>query len=114
MKDINEMSDHELLMELVAEKRRRDKIRYLKLACYGVVFLCILYAGFRFVPKVMAAIDSYNQVIAKYDALAEQLQGTRDQIDGIAKQFGDGTMEKLKSLIDTMSSFLERIGFGGF
>ena len=42
MKNIEEMSDHELLMELVAEKRRQDKLRYLKYAFYGLIGLAFV------------------------------------------------------------------------
>ena len=111
MKDINEMNDHELLMELVSEKRRRDRIRYVKLACYGVLLCFVAYLGFTYVPKIIDTVNNIKDVIAKYDALAEQLQGTTQNIDAITSQFQDGTMEKLKSLVETLSSLLGRFGF---
>ncbi len=111
MKDINEMSDHELLMELVVDKRRRDKLRYVKIAFYGIICLFIVYLGFKYVPKIKELVDSYKQIAAKYDALADELQGTSGKINELASQFSDGTIEKMKSLVGTLSDFLARFGF---
>ena len=43
MKKIEEMTDHELLMELVAEKRQRDAQKKIKIAIWIAAAILILY-----------------------------------------------------------------------
>ncbi|MBQ6334763.1 MAG: hypothetical protein IJI46_06835 [Erysipelotrichaceae bacterium] len=111
MKNIEEMSDHELLMELVAEKRRQDKLRYLKYAFYGLIGLAFVVLCYIYVPKIVEMYKAYKQMVDKVNELTSQLQGTSDKINSLIDDVSDGTIEKLKSLVDVLNSVLGRFGF---
>ena len=65
MKDYNSMTDHEILMELLQDKRRNDRNRYIKYAFIGVIALLIAGSLMVYVPKVLAVINKYNEIMDK-------------------------------------------------
>jgi len=69
MKDINEMSDHELLMELVEEKRRNDKIRYIKYGIYAVLALIVIILCIKYIPMIVDMVNRYNALMESLSRL---------------------------------------------
>jgi len=103
MKDINEMSDHELLMELVEEKRRNDKIRCIKYGIYAVLALIVIILCIKYIPMIVDMVNRYN-------ALMEQLEQTNTSINQLVDSVGEDTGAKLKELVDSIYSLLRRFG----
>lgn len=103
MKDIETMSDHELLMELVAEKRRNDKIRYIKYGFYGLIGVFLIVLCFIYVPKI---VDFYNRFNAVMDQLSEATNSVRRVSDSISTE----TIESFKSIVDAIKTLLGRFG----
>ena len=103
MKEIEMMSDHELLMELVAEKRRNDRIRYIKYGIYGVIGLAVAVMCFIYVPKI---IDFYNKFNKVMDQLSEATNSVRRVSDSISTE----TIESFNSVVEAIKSLLGRFG----
>jgi len=103
MKEIEMMSDHELLMELVAEKRRNDRIRYIKYGLYGVIVLLLAALCFIYVPKI---IDFYNKFNKVMDQLSEATNSVRRVSDSISTE----TIESFNSVVEAIKSLLGRFG----
>ncbi len=103
MKEIEMMSDHELLMELVAEKRRNDRIRYIKYGIYGVIGLAVIVMCFIYVPKI---IDFYNKFNKVMDQLSEATNSVRRVSDSISTE----TIESFNIVVEAIKSLLGRFG----
>ena len=103
MKDIESMSDHELLMELVAEKRRNDKIRYVKYSIWGVVLLAAVVVGFIYVPKIIAFYNRFNAVM-------DTLNDVSNSVKRVSDSISTDTIESLNSVVEIFKQLLG--GFG--
>ena len=103
MKDIEEMSDHELLMELVAEKRRNDKIRYMKYGCYGIIILGVVVLCCIYIPKVVAFYNRFNAVMEQLDAATNSVKRVSDSIS-------TETIESFNSVVEAIRQLLGRFG----
>ena len=103
MKEIEMMSDHELLMELVAEKRRNDRIRYIKYGIYGVIVLLLAALCFIYVPKIIDFYSKFNNVM---DQLSEATNSVRRVSDSISTE----TIESFNSVVEAIKSLLGRFG----
>ena len=103
MKEIEEMSDHELLMELVAEKRRNDRIRYVKYGVYGIIFLGVAVLCFIYVPKIVAF---YNRV----NAVMEQLDAATNSVKRVSDSISTETIEAFNSVVEAIRQLLGRFG----
>ena len=103
MKNIEEMTDHELLMELVAEKRQRDVQKKIRIAIWIAIGILIIYLLWIYVPKI---IEIYN----KWDAMFEQIQSTGQKVDGVVEDIKNGPLKSLQSGIDSISGFLKKLG----
>ena len=107
-KNISEMSDRELLEELVKAKRRDDRINritlYIKLGVRAVILvLCAMY-----LPKIYRAVSQY----LKYTkAVYEAITGIEEKL----KVFGDIDTESFKSTFEKLAEFADKFTsfFGG-
>ena len=111
MKDINEMSDHEILIELLEEKRRNDRIRYIQYAFDAVVILALLVLGFIYIPKIVSFVKQVNQLIEDSQQLVGRLNLTEVKIDEFVNSFGSDTGEKMKEFIERFEALMSRFGF---
>ena len=108
--EIEEMSDHELLMELVAEKRRNDRIRLIR---YGIdllimIFVCIL--AWIYIPKIVKIIDQFNDLMKNYGELVGKLNSTDLKINEFMEAF-DSDFGNMKEFMEQFSALMGRFGF---
>ena len=104
MKDYSQMSDHELLMELVKEKRRSDKIRYIRYGIHALILLAIVVVGIIYVLKIVA-------VIRRYNAFMDQMEGLNDKVSSFVNEGTIGLLDSVKSIMEKVQSLLGRFGF---
>ena len=104
MKDYSEMNDHELLMELVKEKRQNDKIRYVRYGIYILLFLTIAVFAYIYVPKIVAVIDRYNRFV-------EQVEGLSDKVNSIVNEETISLLDSVKSVMEKIQSLFSKFGF---
>ena len=111
MININEMSDHEILMELIEEKRRNDRIRYIQYAFDAVVIIALVILGFIYIPKIVNFVRQVNQLIEDYKQLVGRLNLTEGKIDEFMNSFGSDTGLKMKEFIEKFEALMSRFGF---
>ena len=104
MKDYSQMSDHELLMELVKEKRKNDKIRYVRCGFYAVVLLAVIVIGAVYVPKIVAVIRRYNQFM-------DQMEGLNDKVSSFVNEGTVNLLDSVKSILEKIQKLLGGFGF---
>ena len=97
------MSDHELLMELVAEKRRNDKIRYISYGIKGAICLAAVIMCFIYVPKI---IEFYN----RFNAIMDQLNKVSASVIRVSDSISTETIESFKKVVEAISQLLGRFG----
>ena len=103
MKDIENMSDHELLMELVAEKRRNDRFSYIDYGVKGVICLVVVILCFIYVPKI---IEFYN----KFNAVMDQLNAVSASVKRVSDSISTDTIETLNGFVEALKQLLGRFG----
>lgn len=103
MKDFNEMTDHEILMELIEEKRKNDKLKTIKYAIYGTVLFLFVVALLIYVPKILKIINVYNDFI-------KQFNDTNTKINDLIESFDPEITKQLAEFIEQIKKMLG--GFG--
>ena len=109
VKNLENMSDRELLEELVKEKRRNDILRYVSYAFYAIVMIFILVLYFKYAPIIKQMIEDYNQIVKTvndFSASIEQITNSIDpktfeKINEISESFDPSTFEKIKEFSDS-------------
>ena len=104
MKDYSQMSDHELLMELVKEKRRNDKLRYIRYGFYALILLAIIVVGAIYIPKIVAVIRRYNQFM-------DQMEGLNDKVSSFVNEGTIGLLDSVKSIMEKVQALFAGFGF---
>ncbi len=110
-KPVEEMSERELLMELVTEKRRQDKARVVKYAVLAAVIIAIAVLAIIYVPKIVnaykALMETYSQVqelsLEAEDALG-QVEGAVEKAHETMDNINDTLNNKLNPAIDSYNS----------
>ena len=103
MKSIGEMSDHEMLVELMKDKKKRDTWRAAKMVCYVLVIATVVAVAFIYAPKIVNAVKEIQALMNKINSLA-------DQTSGVMNNFGSDTVTQLKSAIEKLNSLLSALG----
>ncbi len=80
-RNIEEMSDHELLMELIAEKRRNDRLRYIRYGIIAAVALFVIIELSIWLPKINAALDTYYSLVNEVQSTTDSLKNFVGKID---------------------------------
>ena len=96
MKNIEEMSDRELLEELVAAKRRDQIIEYIK---WGVIAVFLDASN-----TLINDLEATNQQIN--DVMGQLNDGSLEQLKELLNSMNDGSIDKLKELIEKLNSIL--------
>ncbi len=106
-KAIEDMSDRELLEELIAEKRRADKVRYVKYAVWAVILIALAYLLYRYLPPVIKTVQEIRQATQQIEQelgkLNDNIESIRGTVDGIRQSGSDAlerAIEKLNSLLE--------------
>ena len=131
-KDIQSMSDHELLMELVAEKRKLERLRHIKEICLAILLVIVVILGCVYIPKILApfrqfqemsgqlqaALNRFNASMDSYEQLSDQARSLFDQLGSLDLSKLQETMDQLRSLnlpelqetADKLSQLVSRVG----
>ena len=101
LKPIAAMTDHEMLVELMQEKRRSDRARKIRYMIAGALLLLIAILLYKYLPPAIRYFRSLGESL-------ETIRGGVDSVRGVA----DNVNDKINSLWDKLSS-LFRWGSGG-
>lgn len=127
-KDIDNMSEKELLAELVRQGRRAERADMIKICVLGVALLAIVVLALVYIPKIVAPIhqlsDSMEQIEASFyeaervlssfdEKTIDQFKQTMESLNETSQQarvfmdkLKDSGLDKLQSTIEGLSSSL--------
>ena len=103
MKNYEEMSDHELLMELIADKRRREKLDIIKYAMLATILVAVIVGGIIIGSKIMNTLNSYNQMIL-------DLQNSTQNLTDMFNNFETNSSNEISSYIENLKELLKTFG----
>jgi len=124
MKDMQEMTDRELLMELLEDKRRQEKERKVKYWVLAAVVLVIAVLLVIYIPKAAAFFDNVNRTMAMMETEVDNIKVSFDsamqKIDelensGLAdlaelsEQLKGIDFDALGQMIERMNTFMEKL-----
>ncbi len=96
MKKIEEMSDRELLEELVKEKRINDLVQWIAIGLVVALLIFIYVQIQKYMPILTDLVNRSNQLMS-------DLENTSSQINELIASVDDGSIEKLKNIIDQLN-----------
>lgn len=108
-KSIEEMTDHEMLTELLREKRREENWRYVKLGVYALIIVAIAILCAIYLPPVIAYFRRLNESIQQIQQALQQLQNTTDSVKSTVAELGESGAEALHSAVDKLNELLEKV-----
>ena len=103
MKNYEEMSDHELLMELIADKRRREKLDIIKYAMLATILVAVIVGGIIVGSKIINTLNSYNQMIL-------DLQNSTQNLTDMFNNFETNSSNEISSYIENLKELLKTFG----
>ena len=80
-KNIGNMTDHELLEELVLQGRRAERMSRVKICLVAVLLLLVAILALVYIPKIMAPIRQLNESMIEIRGTMEKAQTILDQFD---------------------------------
>ncbi len=96
-KEIEKMSERELLMELVEEKRRAEKWRLVRLCAVGAVVLALAILCAVYVPRIVESVQRFNEAVTS-------LQNTTNQIQSFYNGVKDAGLDKLSEAAENIDA----------
>lgn len=114
MKKIEEMSDRELLEELVREKRFNDVAQWIAVGLVVALLVFIYIQIGKYAPLFSDLINRANQLMSDLENTSSQVNelvasvndGSIEKLKNIIDQLNDGSIDKLKELIENLSSIM--------
>ena len=115
--EISAMTDHELLMELVEEQRRQERMRRVKTILWIAAALAVFVLACVYVPKLSALLRHYNAVMNSLESATARVNDSLDEfktLAGEAQGFFDQVnqlgLDKLQEALDELRGALQQIG----
>lgn len=95
-----DMSDRELLMELVEEKRRAETWRYIQLVWYLIILLAVVILAVKFLPPVISFFKDLHDMLESVQQTSQEIsQGYHDFTESFNNiNLGNGI--SFKDLVD--------------
>ncbi len=104
MKKYEEMSDHELLMELVRDKKLRDRMRIVKIVFWAAVLIALAVLAYRYIPPVIATVQKWSTIL-------EETEKTLQRVNDFSNSISEEAIQSIKNTVEKIAQFLQRLGF---
>ena len=101
-KDIERMSDNELLQELVRQGRRCERASRLRTAMIAALLLTIIVLALVYIPKIMAPLRQVSEGMG-------QIEATMGQVSEFFSKFDDETLQKFERAMDSLHETSEQV-----
>ena len=101
---IGEMSDHEMLVELMKDKKKRDTWRIVRIAAAVVIVAVIAVMALKYVPRIIALAEEAQNLMGRINSMV-------DQVGGVMDNLGEDSLNQLKSSIEKLNSLLSLFNF---
>ena len=95
-KNTGNMTDHELLEELVLQGRRAERMSRIKICLVVVLLLLVAILALVYIPKIMAPIRQLNES-------KNEIRGTMEKAQTILNEFDGETIDKFKQTMESLS-----------
>lgn len=116
---LENMTDHEILVELLKEKRLRDRLRYVKIAAIVVVLIAVVVFAVKFVVPISNYTKEINQSMTRIEAEVESVKlQAEDTMKTINDKLSEVDMDSVKSFteklkgidFDSIEGVIEKLG----
>lgn len=108
MDNIEELQDHEILMELLQEKRERDNQKRTQTIIMWIIIAAVAIALAICIPKVIDMYHRYNQAMKYIDTVYTQVEDVLNTYSGtfekVAKLDVDGLVKTLNEISSIFNS----------
>ncbi|MBR3227959.1 MAG: hypothetical protein IKF68_05385 [Erysipelotrichaceae bacterium] len=115
MTDKELLNDHELLMELVEEKRRSEKTDKYKFYLIIAFLLALFVMVFVFLNRIYTTVASYGEVMGQVEQMADQVDAFIKESQGSLTQLNEAlnkeTIDQLKTVLDQLEKIGKIFGF---
>ena len=112
---VETMTERELLMELVNEKRRQEKIRYIKWGITAVIIILVVVLLIVYLPPVVKTIKKVDSAVDMMQSEIDNIKGSFDdameklsEFEAIAEEFSD--FDDLKEKLAGLEEIGEKLG----
>lgn len=112
-KEIESMTDRELLQELVLQGRRNERANNIKSAVLAALVLAIVILALVCIPKIMAPIRELN---ANMDGIKSAMSGVEQFVSGFSPDMAlklESTLDSLNETSDQARTMMERLKDSG-
>lgn len=109
MRTVEEMTERELLEELIVQKRREQTARRIKGGVCVLLLAVLTAALLRYLPPVIAYFQQLRETV---EQVQENLQQLRNAADGITETVGglrDAGQETLQDAVERLNELLGRL-----
>ena len=103
-KPIEEMSDHEMLVELLREKRRAGTLRYVKIAVYSAIIIAIGILCAIYLPPIIAYLT-----VQQIQQAMQQIQSATDSVRDTVAGIGESGADALREASEKLNELLEKV-----
>lgn len=105
------MTERELIMELVIDRRREEKIRYIKYGIIAAVLILIVILLLVYLPPIVRTFDKIDGAVDMLQTEIDNIKGSFDEAMGKLSEF-EAMAEEFSSLGDLKEKFaaLEELG----
>lgn len=102
MKKVEEMTDRELLMELVIDRRRQAVLRYVRMAIWTVVIVAAVVLVYKYMPVLTAYTKEVRVVFGDVKVITEK--GVE-----IVNGLDQDTVDTINRLVSELKRILEAL-----
>lgn len=108
-KPIEEMSDHEMLVELLREKRRAETLRYVKISVYAAIIITIGILCAIYLPPIIAYFRKLNETVQQIQQAMQQVQSATDSVRDTVAGIGESGADALREASEKLNELLEKV-----
>ena len=101
-RDVNGMTEHELLAELVLQGRRAERERTIKHCIAAIIVIALVILGAVYIPRIVAPLQQIGESL-------EQIQRELDKVDQFLGDLGEDSAEKFRQTVENFSDVSERL-----
>lgn len=109
---LEEMTDHEMLVELLEEKRYQERMRNLRIGCKAAVALAVVILLCIYLPPVIRTYRQLNETMQQVRDTVDQVKGAVEQVKGASTRV-QGTMDELQGTVNSIRSALDNLKQNG-
>ena len=106
-KPIEMMTDHEMLQELLEEKRRADRVRSIKIAVCAAILIAVAVLCAIYLPPIIEYFRKLNESVQQIRSTLQELRAVTDAVRETVGNLRDAGTERLESALDRINELLE-------